>query len=59
MTPFILLYGRPSRTPLSWEKLEARVLIAHEVIQENMKIIWKKLKESQEREKKVISMCIK
>ena len=34
MVPFEFLYGRPCRTPLSWDRLEDRVLVGPEVIQE-------------------------
>jgi hypothetical protein len=34
MAPFEFLYGRPCRTPLSWDRLEDRVLVGPEVIQE-------------------------
>jgi hypothetical protein len=32
--PFDFLYGRPCRTPLGWDRLEDRVLVGPEVIQE-------------------------
>jgi hypothetical protein len=34
MVPFEFLYGRPCQTPLSWDRLEDRVLVGPEVIQE-------------------------
>jgi hypothetical protein len=34
MPPYEALYGRPCRTPLSWEKLEDRVTVGPELIQE-------------------------
>ena len=34
MAPFEFLYGRPCRTPLSWDRLEDRVLVGREAIQE-------------------------
>jgi hypothetical protein len=34
MAPFEFLYGRPCRTPLSWDRLEDRVLVGPEAIQE-------------------------
>ena len=34
MTPFEFLYRRPCQTPLSWYRLEDRVLVGPEVIQE-------------------------
>jgi hypothetical protein len=34
MTPFRFLYGRPCITPLSWDRLDDRVSVGQEVIQE-------------------------
>jgi transposase InsO family protein len=34
MAPFEFLYGRPCRMPLSWDRLEDRVLVGPEAIQE-------------------------
>eukprot|EP00253_Pinus_taeda_P020615 PITA_20615 len=54
MAPFEFLYGRPCRTPLSWDRLEDRVLIGPEVVQEmeeQMTMIKKRLKEAQDRQK--------
>jgi transposase InsO family protein len=34
MPPYETLYGRPCRTPLSWERLEDRVIVGLELIQE-------------------------
>ena len=34
MPPYKSLYGRPCRTPLSWERLEDRVTVGPELIQE-------------------------
>jgi hypothetical protein len=34
MPPYEALYGRPCRTPLSWDRLEDRVTIGPELIQE-------------------------
>jgi hypothetical protein len=47
MAPFEFLYGRLCRTPISWDRLEDRVLVAPKVIQEmeHMKIIKGTLKE--------------
>jgi hypothetical protein len=48
MVPFEFLYGRPCRTPLSWDQLEDRVLVGPEVIQEmeeQMKTIRQRIKE--------------
>ena len=49
-----MLYGRPCRTPLSWDKLEDRVLLGPEMLQEmeeQMKVIKQRLKEAQDRQK--------
>ena len=49
MAPFELLYGRPCRTPLSWDKLEDRVLVGLGIIQEmeeHINLIGKRLKEA-------------
>ena len=54
MAPFEFLYGRPCRTPLSWDRLEDRVLIGPEVVQEmeeQMTMIRRRLKEAQDRQK--------
>ena len=32
MAPFEFLYGRPCQMPLSWDRIEDRVLIGREVI---------------------------
>lgn len=34
MPPYQSLYGRPCRIPLSWEKLEDRVIVGPELVQE-------------------------
>ena len=34
MPPYQAFYGRPCRTPLSWERLEDRVIVGPELIQE-------------------------
>jgi hypothetical protein len=54
MVPFVFLYGRPCRTPLSWDRLVDRVLVGPEVIQEmeeQMKTIRPRIKEVQDRQK--------
>ena len=54
MAPFEFLYGRLCRTPLSWDRLEDRVLIGPEVVQEmeeQMTMIKGRLKEAQDRQK--------
>ena len=33
-TPYEVLYGRPCRTPLSWDRLEDRVMLGPELLQE-------------------------
>jgi hypothetical protein len=52
MAPFEFLYGRPCQTPLSWDRLEDRVLVGLEVIQEmeeKMQTIRQRIKEAQDR----------
>jgi hypothetical protein len=52
MEPFKFLYGRPCQTPLSWDRLEDRVLVEPEVIQEmeeQMQTIRQRIKEAQDR----------
>jgi hypothetical protein len=52
MAPFEFLYGRPCRMPLSWDRLEDRVLVGPEAIQEmeeQMQTIRQRIKESQDR----------
>ena len=34
MPPYEALYGRPCKTPLSWDRLEDRVTVGPELIQE-------------------------
>jgi hypothetical protein len=54
MAPFEFLYGRPCRTPLSWDWLEDRVLVGPEAIQEmeeQMQSIRQRIKEAQDRQK--------
>jgi hypothetical protein len=54
MAPFEFLYGRQCRTPLSWDRLEDRVLVGPEVIQEmeeQMQTIRQRTKEAQDRQK--------
>jgi hypothetical protein len=49
MAPFEFLYGRPCRTPLSWDRLEDRVLVGPEAIQEmeeQMQTIRQRIKEA-------------
>lgn len=57
MAPFEFLYGRPCRTPLIWDRLEDRVLIRAEVVQEmeeQMTMIKGGLKEAQDRQKSYV-----
>jgi hypothetical protein len=57
MAPFKFLYGRPCRMPLSWDRLEDRVLVGPEVIQEmeeQMKTIRQRIKEVQDRQKSYV-----
>jgi hypothetical protein len=54
MVPFEFLYGRPFQTPLSWDRLEDRVLVGPEEIQEmeeQMQTIRQRIKEAQDRQK--------
>jgi len=54
MSPFEALYSRPCRTPLSSDKLEDRVIVRPELIQEmeeQVKQIRQRLKEAQDRQK--------
>jgi hypothetical protein len=54
MAPFEFLYGRPCRMPLSWDRLEDRVLVGPEAIQEmeeQMQTIRQRIKEAQDRQK--------
>jgi hypothetical protein len=49
MAPFEFLYGKPCRTPLSWDWLEDRVLVGPEAIQEmeeKMQTIRQRIKEA-------------
>ena len=57
MAPFEFLYGQPCRTPLSWDRLEDRVLVGPEAIQEmeeQMQTIRKRIKEAQDRQKSYV-----
>jgi hypothetical protein len=54
MAPFDFLYGRLCQRPLSWDRLEDRVLVGPEAIQEmeyQMKTIIQRIKEAQDRQK--------
>jgi transposase InsO family protein len=57
MAPFEFLYGRPCQTSLSWDRLEDRVLVGPEVIQEmeeQMQSIRQRIKEAQDRQKSYV-----
>jgi hypothetical protein len=57
MAPFEFLYGRPCRTPLSWDWLENRVLVGPEAIQEmqeQIQTIRHRIKEAQDRQKSYV-----
>jgi len=52
MAPYEILYGRPCRTPLSWDKLEDKILEGLEMFQkmeEQVSRIMKTLKEVRDR----------
>jgi hypothetical protein len=51
MAPFKFLYGRPCQMPLSWDRLEDRVMVGPEAIQEmeeKMQKIRQRIKEAQD-----------
>jgi len=57
VAPHEALYGRPCRTPLSWDCLEDRVTIGPDLIQEmeeKMSIIKQRLKEAHDRKKSYV-----
>lgn len=54
MHPFEALYGKPCRTPSSWDRLEDQVIIGPELIQEmeeQVRQIRQRLKEAYDRQK--------
>jgi hypothetical protein len=54
MSPYEALYGRPCRTPLSWDRLEDQITVGPELIQEieeQVIQIRQRLKEAQDRHK--------
>jgi hypothetical protein len=54
MAPFEFLYGKLCQTPLSWDRIEDRVLVGPEAMQEmeeKMKTIRQRIKEAQDRQK--------
>ena len=57
MAPFEFLYGRLCQTPLSWDRLEDRVLVGPEAIQEmekKMQTIRQMIKEAQNGQKSYV-----
>jgi hypothetical protein len=59
MTPFDFLYGRPCQTPLSWDRLEDRVLVGPKAIQEmenQMQTIRQRIKKAQDRQKSYVDV---
>jgi hypothetical protein len=57
MAPFKFVYERPCRTPLSWDRVEDRVLVGLEVIQEmeyKMKKIRQRIKEAHDWKKSYV-----
>ena len=55
MAPFQALYGRPCRTPLSWDNMEDRILLGPEMLQDleqQVKRIREHLITAQDRQKK-------
>jgi hypothetical protein len=54
MASLEFLYGRPCRTPLSWDRLEDRVLVGPEAIQEmeeQVQTIIQRINEAQDRQR--------
>jgi hypothetical protein len=54
MPPYEALYGRPCRIPLSWDRLEDRVIVGPELIHEMEEQVFQirqRLKEAQDRQK--------
>jgi hypothetical protein len=52
MEPYELLYGRPCRTPLSWDRLDEKILVGPEILQEmeeHVSHIRKRVKEAHDR----------
>ena len=55
--PYEVLYCRPCRTPLSWDRLEDRVMLGPELLQEmeeQMAMIKQRLKESHDHQKSYV-----
>lgn len=58
MAPFEALYGRPCRTPLSWDSLEDRVIVGLDMLKEmerKTKEIGQRLKEASDRQKSYVN----
>ena len=54
MAPFEALYGRKCRTPICWYEDGEALLLGPEMLQEiteQVKLIWEKIKASQDRQK--------
>ena len=54
MAPFEALYGCKCRTPVSWNRLEDRIIVRPEMLQEmeeQVLQIWQRLKEENDRQK--------
>ena len=52
MPPYEALYGRPCKTPLSWDRIEDRVSIGLELVKEmeqQVTLIRQRLREAQDR----------
>ena len=59
MAPFQALYGRPCRTPLSWDNLEDKTLLGPDMLQDleqQVKRIREHLITTQDRQKKYANM---
>ena len=57
MPPYEALYGRPCRTPLSWDRIKDRVSIDPELVKEmeqQVTLIRQRLREAQDRQKKYV-----
>ena len=55
MPPYEALYGRPCRTPLSWDRIEDRISIGPQLVKEmeqQVTLIRQRLREAQDRQKK-------
>ena len=55
MPPYQALYGRPCRTPLSWDRIEDRISIGPQLVkdmEQQVTLIRQHLREAQDRQKK-------